>query len=120
LGSDSIVLRVLFFRDPTDPGIWNAQALERDIAAFGKDLEQARRAFEATVRGYFRLAEQRHEEPLVSLKPAPTIFVDAWNQNVRRQIEARQQIALQSMTQHSAEFPLLLSVVAYDQIPAAH
>jgi hypothetical protein len=71
-----IVLSVLFFQEAQ--GVWVAQALERDIAAYGPDLAQAKRAFERTVSGYLVVAEQQHLEPLASLKPAPTPFWEAW------------------------------------------
>jgi hypothetical protein len=73
-----IVLSVLFFREPGDSDTWVAQALERDIAAHGKSIEQAKLAFERTVAGYLRLAAKHHQEPLATLKPAPEPFWSAW------------------------------------------
>jgi hypothetical protein len=73
-----IVLSVLFFRDSRDPEVWVAQALERDIAAHGKTVEQAKLAFERTVAGYLRIAAKNHQEPVASLKPAPEHFWSAW------------------------------------------
>ena len=73
-----IVLSVLFFREPDDPDTWVAQALEHDIAAHGKSVEQAKLAFERTVAGYLRLAVKHHQEPLATLKPAPELFWSAW------------------------------------------
>ena len=73
-----IVLSVLFFREPDDPDTWVAQALERDIAAHGKSIEQAKLAFERAVGGYLRLAVKHHKEPLAMLKPAPEPFWSAW------------------------------------------
>jgi hypothetical protein len=78
VGARHIVLSVLFFREPSDPDTWVAQALERDVAAHGKSIEQAKLAFERTIAGYLRLAAKHHQEPLAMLKPAPEPFWLAW------------------------------------------
>ena len=50
-----------------DEGLIRTSALEHDIAAYGESIEQAKRAFERTVQGYFQLAAKYQQEPLASL-----------------------------------------------------
>jgi hypothetical protein len=78
LVSHPFFLRVLFFREPHHPDTWIAQGLEHDLAAFGKDVEQAKRAFEHTVSGYIMLANRNGQEPFEKLRPAPRMFWDIW------------------------------------------
>lgn len=82
-----LYLSVLFFRDPNEPEAWIAQALEHDIAAHGRTIEQARVAFERTVQGYFQLAAKHHQEPLASLKAAPDTFWEAWKRVAHKDTE---------------------------------
>ena len=105
---------MLFFQDSRDPDIWNAQALEHDIAAFGADVAQAKRAFEATVSGYLRLADHNRADPLAMLKPAPMAFFEAWNTIAQQQVAARQQVGAEWIP--SVE-TWMLPVVTYDPIP---
>ena len=85
-----VVLSVLFFRDQS-AGAWVAQALERDIAAYGPSFEEAKVAFERTVAGYFQLDIKRHREPLATLKAAPQLFWEAW-ERVRSQVMQAEQV----------------------------
>jgi hypothetical protein len=78
LSDRPILLRVLLFREPHDPDTWVAQALEHDIAAFGRDVEQAKRAFEKTVYGYIELAHRYQQRPFETLRPAPEGFWEIW------------------------------------------
>lgn len=73
-----MLLRVLFFRDPYQPETWIAQALEHDIAAYGPDMNLAKVAFERTVSGYIRLAQQQNCEPFAALPQAPDVFWERW------------------------------------------
>jgi len=89
LSSHQILLRVLFFREAHNSDTWIAQALEHDIAAHGEDIEHAKLAFERTVSGYFLLAAKYHQEPLASLKPAPSIFWEIWKTRATATVEAK-------------------------------
>jgi hypothetical protein len=73
-----LYLSVLFFPDHTDPNVWVAQALEKDIAATGQGIEGAKRAFERTVGAYFALSAKYQKEPLSTLGPAPDQFWTVW------------------------------------------
>ena len=68
-------LSVLFFRDGDQ---WLAQALERDIAAQGSTLPEARRAFEQTLGGQIILDRTKGRKPLEHLPPAPTEYWTAF------------------------------------------
>ena len=83
-----LVLSVLFFQELGRPGVWVAQGLEHDIAAYGESIEQAKRAFERTVQGYFQLAAKYQQEPLASLQPAPDPFWSAWERVATKKTEA--------------------------------
>lgn len=69
---------MLFFRDPNIPNTWIAQALERDVAASGKSVDEARVAFEQTIRGHVLMAAKLKREPLEGLAEAPELFWSAW------------------------------------------
>lgn len=71
-----IYLNVLFFKEAN--GTWVAQALERDIAAQGPTIDEARLAFERTVWGYLLVDDRLHREPLSGLKPAPNAYWEAF------------------------------------------
>jgi hypothetical protein len=73
------IFRVVLFPDPFNADVWIAQAIERDIAAHGGDIEEAKRAFIHTVEGYAMLANRHDVEPFSTLKPAPQVFWDIWN-----------------------------------------
>lgn len=73
-----VFLRVLFFQDPHDSDTWIAQALEHDLVAFGRDIDQARHAFIRTLSGYITLAQRHHQKPFEILQPAPKLFWDIW------------------------------------------
>lgn len=117
LSAHQILLRVLFFRDPHDPDVWNAQALERDIAAFGGSVEQAKRAFEATVSGYLRRADLERPDPLGALKPAPLEFFQAWNAIAQRHVAERRQVGAEWIPSVDT---WMLPLVTYDPIPTAY
>ena len=80
-----IVLSVLFFQESS--GIWVAQALERDIAAQGRSVEEAKIAFERTVDGYLRLDGKLQREPLSGLKPAPRPYWEVWERVAKKHLE---------------------------------
>jgi hypothetical protein len=109
LSAGNIVLRVVIFQERHDPNTWVAQALERDIAAYGPDIERAKRAFEDTVSGYIHLAEKHGQEPLATLKPAPKLFFDLWKSMARPQETAE---LIPSVDLY------MLPVVSHDPLPA--
>lgn len=81
-----IVLSVIIFRDQHDPETWIAQALEHDVVAHGRGIEQAKTAFERTVAGFIRMAEKRREEPFARMGPAPDAFWSAWQRITSKQM----------------------------------
>ena len=80
-----LVLSVLFFQER--PGVWVAQALERDIAAQGPSVEAARLAFERTIAGYLKLDTRLNRELLSGLEPAPTEYWEMWERVQRKELE---------------------------------
>ena len=80
-----LVLSVLFFQER--PGVWVAQALERDIAAQGPDVEAARVAFERTIAGYLKLDARLNREPLSALKPAPKDYWAMWERVQHKELQ---------------------------------
>jgi hypothetical protein len=101
---------VLLFQDPTEPGTWIAQALERDIAAHGSDVSSARTAFERTVAGYVKqLGTGQDIDPLSSLQPAPLIFWDLWNRTVSASVQAERISTIPAF---------LIPVVTHESLPA--
>jgi hypothetical protein len=82
-----IVLSVLLFQEPDRPDVWIIQALERDIAAFGADVESAKRAFERTVSAYLTHTPPL-TDPLSQLKPAPAMFWDMWRSRAAETVQA--------------------------------
>ena len=103
----SFILRVLFFKDHT--GDWNAQALERDIAASGSDQDLAKQAFERTIAGYIQAALAHKQEPLSSLKPAPDVFWQAWE---------RASTSLMTLERIPTLPAYVIRAVTYDEISA--
>ena len=89
--------------------MWVAQALEHNIAAFGPDIEHAKRAFERTLSGYLEIAAKYHREPLADLKPAPPVFWNIWNQLVERSVSAERMPSIPAF---------MIPVVTYDPLPA--
>ncbi|MGB7217933.1 MAG: hypothetical protein WBD07_03905 [Vicinamibacterales bacterium] len=81
-----IVLSVLFFQEGDT---WVAQGLERDIAAHGRSIEEARIAFERTLSGYIQLAVKHHQEPLVSMRRAPDVFWAAFERVTNKRLTER-------------------------------
>jgi hypothetical protein len=78
---------VLFFREQS--GAWVAQALERNIAAHGQNIEQAKVAFERTVDGYLKLDAKLQREPLSALAPASEQYWAAWERVANKELETR-------------------------------
>jgi hypothetical protein len=109
LQAKHIVLSVLFFKDPNDSGTWIAQALERDIAAFGPDIEQAKRAFERTVSGYLTADVRTTPEPLGCLQAAPIRFWEIWFRVASMTVEAERMPSIPAF---------MMPVVTYDPIQA--
>ncbi len=72
-----LVLRVLLFEDCH--GVWVAQALEHDIAAYGSSVANVKAAFERTLYGYVQLDVTYRRTPLASLPQAPSEFWDTWD-----------------------------------------
>ena len=106
-----ILLSVLFFHEPDNPGVWVAQALEHDIAAYGPDLPSAKTAFERTVVGYFQLAVARQQEPLSSLKPAAEVFWRIWREKATQEPRAERVPSLDAfMVQAVTHEPISASV----------
>lgn len=105
-----ILLRVLVFPDPHIDDTWVAQALEHDIAAYGKSVKQAKLAFERTVDGHMRLAERLNREPFAALQPAPRLFWDIWQSVAEQKTVAARPIPHGHM----------LSVVSHDPVQTAH
>lgn len=105
------MLRVLFFQDRPHhgPPVWVAQALERDIAAFGPDLEAAKLAFERTLSGYLEIAADQHTIPLASLAEAPDIFWEIWNRVVPSHVQAERMPSIPAF---------MVPAVTYDQVSA--
>jgi hypothetical protein len=102
-----VVFCVLLFHD-SQSDCWVAQALERDIAAFGPDVEQAKRAFERTVSGYFTLLDQ-HPRGLEALRPAPDVFWEAWERVASERMEAERMPSIPAY---------MLPAVTHDPLPA--
>jgi hypothetical protein len=102
-----VVLRVLLFHDPHSES-WIAQALERDIAAFGADVEEAKRAFERTVSGYFTLLEG-NPRGLEVLKPAPDVFWDTWERVASERMQAERMLSIPAY---------MMPAVTNDPLPA--
>lgn len=107
-----VFLRVLFFREPDRPDTWIAQALEHDLVAFGKDIEQAKRAFELTVSGYIMLAERHHQTPFAVRQPAPKLFWDIWSKETTERFVTGEPI--QSLPGY------MLSAVTHERLQATH
>ena len=108
LSARQILLRVLFFCDPSDPDTWVAQALEHDIAAHGSDVGRAKVAFERTVAGYFKLALKHHQEPLASLMPAPAVFWETWKDAAQQKVQAERMPSVDAY---------MLPVVTHEPLP---
>ena len=85
MNSFHLVLSVLFFQER--PGVWVAQALERDIAAQGPSIEAARVAFERTIAGYLKLDAGLSREPLSALRPAPKDYWAMWERVQRKELQ---------------------------------
>jgi len=102
----------LFFREPHNPDTWVAQALEHDIAAYGKDIQHAKLAFERTLSGYIAVAGRKHQQPLTSLAPAPDSFWEIWQAVTAQQSMTAEPIP--SIPGH------IVPAVANEPIPAAH
>lgn len=67
----NITLSVLLLRE--DKG-WVAQCLEYDIAAQGKSIKNAKKAFLETVAGQILLDIHHDREPLKDFKEAPPMY----------------------------------------------
>lgn len=62
-----------------------AQALECDIAAQGRSLEEAKIAFERALIGQIQFDRRMGREPLAHLRPAPDRYWHAWRLAAERQ-----------------------------------
>lgn len=77
-------LQVVLFRERAGAeDVWVAQCLEYDIAAQGKDLDEAKSAFERTFAGEVLLALESGEVPLASVPPAPRRFREMFARALR-------------------------------------
>jgi hypothetical protein len=112
LAARHLLLRVLFFRAPHDPNTWIAQALEHDVAAYGRDMEHAKLAFERTISGYIQLGKQSESDPLASLPQAPDEFWERW-----LRVALKQTLQAESLP----SFPgIMLPAVTDEQVSTAH
>jgi hypothetical protein len=102
-------LSVLFFQEH---GLWVAQALERDIAAFGRSIEEAKKAFEQTVSGYVQVGLKQGKAPLSSLGPAPNVFWEIWNRLVQPHPDTERMPSIPSVP------AFMIPVVSHDPLPA--
>lgn len=71
MGEHSITLRVLFMRDND---LWAAQCVDYDIAAQGRSITEAKKAFEQTIIGQILFDLKRGKEPLADCRPAPESY----------------------------------------------
>jgi hypothetical protein len=69
------LIRVLLLQEGN---FWVAQALEYDIAAQGRDLEGARRAFVRTFVAQIDLDIRNKKQPLDGIPPAPDWYFEAY------------------------------------------
>lgn len=74
IGYSKVELNVFVFKD--EFGDWVLQALERDIAAQGATLSEAREAFVEVMNGQMILDMEEGREPLSLIPPAPQLFWD--------------------------------------------
>ena len=88
-----------------------AQGLEHDIAAFGKDIEQAKRALLRTVSGYIEMARRSDQPPFASLGPAPDSFWLTWEKATRHR-----ELMPEPMPMPGQMIP----AVTYDPVPTSH
>lgn len=71
MGNHLFILRVLFIKDGD---LWVAQCIDRDIAAQGRSVSEAKRAFEHTIIGQILFDLKRGKEPLSDFRPAPASY----------------------------------------------
>lgn len=71
------VIRVVLYWDDTH---WVAQGLERDIAAFGENMKQARDRFAATCQLETKLRRERFGNEWHGIEAAPRQFFDLWDE----------------------------------------
>jgi predicted RNase H-like HicB family nuclease len=68
-------LNVLLFPQKSgDNQLWVAQCVDRDFAAQGATIEQAKANFSSTVDTHIALCLKHGEEPFVNVPPAPAWF----------------------------------------------
>lgn len=71
-------------------GFWVAQALERDLAAQGRTLDETKRAFEQTLIGQILFDKQQGREPLAHLGPAPERYREIFLRVATRPMQTEQ------------------------------
>ena len=79
--SYTFLLSVLFIKDQNST--WVAQCLEFDIAAQGKTIKEAQKAFERTFLGQVGLDVRGNRRPLEGIEQAPKEYWDMFESAVR-------------------------------------
>ena len=65
---------VIFPQSCGDSQVWVAQCINKDFAAQGNTLEEAKENFTGTIMSHFALCAQFGEIPFENVPPAPTWF----------------------------------------------
>ena len=82
--TDPIELSVVAFEQD---GLWTAQALEHDIAAFADSLPKVAKKFERTVLANLTMNRELGRSGLDGIPPAPREF---WDMYERSELDVRQ------------------------------
>jgi hypothetical protein len=69
-------------------GFWVAQSLERDLAAQGRTLDEAKHALEQTLVGQILFDKRQGREPLVHVPRAPDRYWEAFRRVASQSLKA--------------------------------
>jgi hypothetical protein len=107
-----ILLSVLLFQEPDHPNAWIAQALEYDIAAYGADIEAAKRAFARTLQGHVTMSARYNRALFAGVEKAPNVFWAAW-----RRAMTDQHPPVESLNPSPV---FVIPAVSYEPVSATH